>query len=166
MTDDVKVHIPIDPRHAIRMSNRQYSFLRYLREARSDKVTLEELSHLNQGTVGSAKRRQWLTESKGRDGVQMTHEGREALKAFEHGDFTRTVARMKFSSFLSLDVYDEGKSKPKGKPKKTAVHRKTVVKGFGSVDRQGAAQWTQSKGCLRRGWFCVRSMGSRGSILT
>jgi hypothetical protein len=115
------VHIPRERDLAVRMSNRQYSFLRYLREAAKGGLGLEELSHLNQGTIGSAKRRHWLTETRKRDGVTMTQEGKEALRAFEHGDFTRSVARMKFSSFLSLDVYDE-------KPAKKAVTKHKTVK--------------------------------------
>jgi hypothetical protein len=108
---DQTVHIPIVHTHAIRMSDRQYGFLRYLKDAAKG-IGLEELSHINQGTVGSAKRREWLRENAERDGVVMTHDGREALKAFEAGDFMRGVARMTFSSFLSLDVYDGKKSRP------------------------------------------------------
>lgn len=98
--------------HAVRMSNRQYGLLRYLRDAKRP-IKVAEVSHLNQLTVGGNKRRGWLNETSSHDGIVLTDEGKDALKAFEHGDFMRQVARMKFSSFLTLDVYDsERKRKP------------------------------------------------------
>jgi hypothetical protein len=121
------------------MSNRQFSFLRYLSGARGTKIDLEELSNLNQGTIGSAKRRNWLVETPGRDGVQLTYDGKQALKQFEHGDFMRSVARMKFSSYLSLESYDEPATKPGNgrKTRKGAPKRKAAGSGMTVLESRG-----------------------------
>lgn len=121
--------------HAVRMSNRQYGLLRYLNDARGA-VGLDEISHLNQQTLGSFKRgKNWMSETASRDSIRITSEGRDALKAFEHGDFLRQVARMKFSSFLSLDVYEEGKKRI-AKPAREAM---TVRQSRQATGRQAAA---------------------------
>lgn len=132
-----EVHIPIQHIHAIRMSNRQYSLLRFLSSQTRQRVGIDELSALNQNTVGANKRRKWLKETSDRQGVELTHEGKEALKAFEAGDFMRSVARMKFSSFLSLDVYEEARDKGPAKEEKRAGKRKGngLVKGLAKGSR-------------------------------
>lgn len=111
-----------DPTHsrdsAVRLSNRQYCLLKYLDDARGDKIGLDEISHLNQGTLGANKRRGWLQETDAGDGVKLTAAGKYALESFKTGDFMRKVARMKFSSFLTLEVYDETREKKRAAKKK------------------------------------------------
>jgi hypothetical protein len=140
---DQTVHIPIVHTHAIRMSDRQYGFLRYMRDAPRNGIGLEELSHFNQLTVGSARRQTlthnpWINENPERNGIVLTHDGKEALKAFEAGDFMRGVARMTFSSFLSLDVYDKQK---KSRPHRVKQRAKppSNVREFTNARRQKIA---------------------------
>jgi hypothetical protein len=124
LPNEPKVHIAPETEHAVSMSNRQLGFLKYISQAPGGRLGLEELSHLNQLTVGSFRRksRGYIVETPRKDGVQLTWEGKLALKQFEHGNFLRTVASMRFSSFLNLEVYDEGSA---GKRKKRARHTKT-----------------------------------------
>jgi hypothetical protein len=100
----------------IALSNRQYTLLKMLEDAPSDKLTLEELSGLNQLTVGANWRRKWLQETADRRSVRITALGRRALRSFENGvDISRKVHKMQFSHFLSLDVYDDETETPRKK---------------------------------------------------
>ncbi len=98
--------IPPDKPRAIRLSNRQYALLDHLNHARNGTLSIEQLASLNQLTLGANKRRKWLIETPKRDGVRITPEGRDVLQSFFSADFVRQVASMKFSSFLSQEVYE------------------------------------------------------------
>ncbi len=66
---------------AVRLSNRQFGQLRAVEERYT--VGLEELATYNQNTVGANFRRHWIAVAPGGHGIRLTHEGRQALDAFQ-----------------------------------------------------------------------------------
>lgn len=99
------VHIEPLKQSAVRLSNRQFGQLRAMLSSPKATVSLDELSSFNQLTVGANKRRGFIVETERKDGVMLTWEGREVLRAFERADFRRQVATMRFSTFLSLEAH-------------------------------------------------------------
>lgn len=99
------VHFEPLRQHAVRLSNRQYGQLRAILTSPKATLTLDEIAGFNQLTLGSNKRRGFVTETRRRDGVTLTWEGRQVLRAFEQADFMRRVSSMNFSSFLKLEPH-------------------------------------------------------------
>lgn len=87
---------------AVRISNRQYGQLRFLRARPNSTAGLGEIGAFNQTTLGALKRRKFVAETPNRSGVRLTVSGREALEAFDHAEFLRKIASLRFSSFLDL----------------------------------------------------------------
>lgn len=111
----------------IRFSNRQFKLLNYLKTVHNGKpLGLIEIAEINQTTLGSLKRRHLLAETKDRQGVQLTRDGLSAIARWNEGDFLRSVVSTRFSSFLSLDVYEERKSARKG-PQRVEARQSAVA---------------------------------------
>lgn len=128
-----KVHIEDEnlARHAIRMSNRQLAQLRAFESTSTGSMDLESIAILNQNTLGSCRRRQWVAE-RGKRVVGLTVEGRQVIRAFLNAEFTRKVASTNFSSYLNLDPPEDLTQRLKYEarhPKEEAPHRKKPQKG-------------------------------------
>lgn len=106
-----------DRPHAIRLSNRQYGQLKALARANGNSIGIEQLASYNQVSLGAIKRRGYVVETRGRDGLVLTKDGQDALDQFAHADFFRQVASMNFSSYLKLEPVE---SQPRKKKRRRA----------------------------------------------
>ena len=90
-----------------RMSARQFSLAKYL-DARSQReINIQDLSELNQLTIGSFVKRGWLKESTNHTSVRWTADGSKALRDFgSESGWRRAHPKLKFSSTLSLKIYN------------------------------------------------------------
>lgn len=100
------VNIEPTKNSAISLSNRQLGVLRLLSDSRGKRLSIDEVSSINQLTLGSLRRRAdpLVMETPKRDGVELSRAGQRAIAAYDRADFFRQVASMHFSSYLKLDV--------------------------------------------------------------
>jgi hypothetical protein len=124
--EEPKVHIEHVHQTAVRLSNRQFGQLRAILASPRATLTIEEVSCMNQLTLGGNKRRGFIAETPTKDGVTLTHQGRQALRAFDNADFLRQVSSMRFSRYLDLAEYD-------AQPRK--IRRETTVRAARATGR-------------------------------
>ncbi|HTA42652.1 MAG TPA: hypothetical protein VK789_09405 [Bryobacteraceae bacterium] len=98
-----RVNIEPKRQHAVRISNRQYGQLRAILNSPNATAGIEDISAFNQLTLGANKRRGFIAETRRKNGITLTFEGRQVLKAFDQADFMRKVASLNFSSYLRLE---------------------------------------------------------------
>lgn len=92
--------------NAVRLSNRQYVLLRRVETADRSTLSIEEISTLHQGTLGSVRKRNppLVVETTDQRGIKITGAGRLALAAYSHANISRLHPSLTFASALHLTV--------------------------------------------------------------